>query len=512
MASSTDRRMWTPLLGALAAVAGTGGLSFIGTGLTPLPWATWLAPLPIMLLAPRASAKLAAGAAGLAWLIGELNLASYLVTDIGMPVGLVIGLFVGLALVFAAVVVLARALILRRQYLAAAVAVPAAWVAAEYGFATASPDGAFWSLAYTQADVIPVLQVASVTGYYGITFLLMLVPTAMAVLGAPGVSTVVRWRVGVATAAVVLVSVGYGLIRPPARSVDGPTERIALVAVRQDGGRLDLATPEGAAMLEAYVEQVRGVAAGGAGTVVLPEAVLKVDVGSLSTVDGPMQRLADETGARIVFGLAVIDPAAGTIDGRPGGYNTARVYAPNAPAQTYHKQHLIVTERYRPGSSLLLGSLNQQFTWAVAICKDLDFPELARANRSAGMDVMLVPAWDFDRDAWLHSRMAIMRGVETGATIARAARSGALTISDPWGRVLVEERTVEAVFVTATADVPLRSTPTPWTRLGPWFAWLCVALLVGAVGLLLRRQSRDVPSAMAPAEPPLVPVTATSSM
>jgi apolipoprotein N-acyltransferase len=258
-------------------------------------------------------------------------------------------------------------------------------------------------------------------------------------------------------------------------------------------------------MLEAYLEQVRRVAAAGAGTVVLPEAVLKVDASSLSTVDGPMQRLADETGARIVFGLAVIDPAAGTIDGRPGGYNTARVYAPNAPAQTYHKQHLIVTERYLPGSSLLLGSLNQQFTWAVAIFKDLDFPDLARANRSAGMDVMLVPAWDFDRDAWLHSRMAIMRGVENGAIIARAARSGALTISDPWGRVLVEERTGEAAFVTATADVPLRSTSTPASRLGPWFAWLCVALLIGAVGLLLRRRPTDASPATAAAEQPVAP-------
>ena len=105
--------------------------------------------------------------------------------------------------------------------------------------------------------------------------------------------------------------------------------------------------------------------------------------------------------------------------------------------------------------------------------------------------------------------MAIMRGVETGVTIARAARSGALTVSDPWGRVLVEERTGEAAFVTATADVPLRSTPTPWTRLGPWFAWLCVALLVGAVGLLVRRTPRDEPPAMAPTERPVAPADLT---
>ena len=52
---------------------------------------------------------------------------------------------------------------------------------------------------------------------------------------------------------------------------------------------------------------------------------------------------------------------------------------------------------------------------SVAICKDLDYPPLGRAYARAEVGLLLVPAWDFQNDGWLHSRMAVMRGVE-GAT------------------------------------------------------------------------------------------------
>lgn len=39
---------------ALAATALSATLFHFGTGLTPVPWVTWLAPLPVLVLAHRA--------------------------------------------------------------------------------------------------------------------------------------------------------------------------------------------------------------------------------------------------------------------------------------------------------------------------------------------------------------------------------------------------------------------------------------------------------------------------
>ena len=43
----------------------------------PVPAAAWLAPLPLLLLAPRVPLAFAFGAAGLAWLVGQSALWSY---------------------------------------------------------------------------------------------------------------------------------------------------------------------------------------------------------------------------------------------------------------------------------------------------------------------------------------------------------------------------------------------------------------------------------------------------
>ena len=57
---------------------------------------------------------------------------------------------------------------------------------------------------------------------------------------------------------------------------------------------------------------------------------------------------------------------------------------------------------------------------------------------------MLVPAYDFDRDASLHASMAVLRGVEGGFSVVRAARHGLLTVSDRYGRIVDHKASADA--------------------------------------------------------------------
>jgi apolipoprotein N-acyltransferase len=54
--------------------------------------------------------------------------------------------------------------------------------------------------------------------------------------------------------------------------------------------------------------------------------------------------------------------------------------------------------------------------------------------------LLLVPAREFTFDGWLHARMAVFPGVESGFTIARARQHGILTVRDNRG-VLAEQNT-----------------------------------------------------------------------
>jgi apolipoprotein N-acyltransferase len=55
------------------------------------------------------------------------------------------------------------------------------WVAFEHLVSRVSLNGAFGSFAYTQVDVLPILQVASLAGIGAVTFLVALAPAAVAV-------------------------------------------------------------------------------------------------------------------------------------------------------------------------------------------------------------------------------------------------------------------------------------------------------------------------------------------
>jgi apolipoprotein N-acyltransferase len=85
--------------------------------------------------------------------------------------------------------------------------------------------------------------------------------------------------------------------------------------------------------------------------------------------------------------------------------------------------------------------------------------------------------------------MAIMRGVEGGFSITRAAKNGYLTVSDSRGRVIAETRSDSAPFATLLAKVPAAHEDTIYLILGDWFAWLVMVVLGFTLAPLIRRHA-----------------------
>ena len=121
----------------------------------------------------------------------------------------------------------------------------------------------------------------------------------------------------------------------------------------------------------------------------------------------------------------------------------------------------------------------------------MDFTPLSRQYGQAGVGLMLVPGWDFNLDRWSHGHIAVMRGVEDGFSIVRAAKNGYLTVSDDRGRILAESgRSDLAPFVTLMADVPIVHDNTIYLLMGDWFAWFALAMLGFAIIQLCRLRFR----------------------
>jgi apolipoprotein N-acyltransferase len=338
---------------ALAALAATAVLVFLGNGLMPRWPLMWLAPLPVLVFALRRPAWQAGVVAAGAWLVGGLNLWGYL-HQLGAAVWFAD--FGTEAAVFAAGVLLVRALERRGAVWSACVALPAVWVTWEYARNLwLWPHGSGGCIAYSQLNFLPFLQLASIAGPWGMGFVLMMFPTGLAL-------AMHRWasarrralRVLCATVSVMAITLIFGAVRL-AIPQQGPEVMAGLVASDANGGA------------------------------------------SVNDPGAPTQSLlADQTGAVLVVGVARIGVAR--------KHNEGRIYTPHAEVRSYDKEHLLPpfeTSRFAPGTSRTLfaapGKAAGQ-TWGVAICKDMDFTNPARSYGQAGAGLMLVPAWDFHVD------------------------------------------------------------------------------------------------------------------
>jgi apolipoprotein N-acyltransferase len=461
---------------AVAATALSAVLWRYGTGLAPLWWCAWLAPLPVLLLASRVRAGIAFGSAFVAWLLGETGLWGYY-TDrdaLDQPVPLAVAIFVVLAALFAGTVAGFRFLVGRERFVAAALFVPAAWVLVEYVLSVATPNGLFSSLAYTQADALAVVQLAAITGPWGVTFAVLALPSAVAAaVAAPRPS---RLRLAGATLAVLVLIGGNGFVRLAASAEPASGHTVGVLALAQPENPVALSTPDGQRLLERYVARIPTL---GARTVVLPEKVFAVDGSTLPVLSAALGRVAQQSTVDIVIGARLTRSGV--------THNVALMYRPDGgdPVE-YRKAHLIpgLEDTFEAGTERTLVP-GDGAEWGVVICKDLDYPGLVRQYRADGARLMLAPSWDFDRDAWLHSRMAVLRGVENGLPMARSARTGAVTVTDAYGRVIVEQRTAGRTEAAVVTTVPPAAGRTVYSVLGDWFVWLCVPLL--ALGWLRRR-------------------------
>ncbi|MGC4812949.1 nitrilase-related carbon-nitrogen hydrolase [Micromonospora sp. DT228] len=447
-----------------------------GSGLHPVAALTWLAPIPLILASVRVRPRTALGATILAWSIGQLGLVGYYLDTLRLPVPAVAGVL-GLGLGLASgTVLLARVLLLRGRTVTAVLAVPSLWVLGEYGASRLLPNGAWWSLAYTQADVRPVIQWTALTGVWGVTYLLLAVPIALAALLGVALPTRVgrldNPRPALACLLALLVGVGTWSAWSLSRSLEPAAPlTVGLVALWQPEDGLPIDEPAGRDLLTRYGPRVAGLVDQGARVVVLPEKVFAV-------TDTTLPLLVDalgQTEARVVVGAVLW--RAGT------AHNVALVLDPDGTITTYTKQHLVpgLEDWMTPGDEALV-----QGRFGVAICKDLDYPDLVRRYRAAGASVLLVPALDFTSDGWLHGRMALVRGVENGLTVVRAAALGRLTVTDPGGRTVGETTTAGDAELLVTA-APTTGWSTVYSRTGDWFPGLCLALLLVAVAGVRRR-------------------------
>jgi apolipoprotein N-acyltransferase len=457
---------------ALAAISGL--LLSMSYAMHPFWWAAWLAPAPLIPAALWAPASHRRWVTLLAGALGGISRFAYHLTVGGWFAAILILVLVALA--WSSAIRLAAGFSEKRQYVRALLAVPVVWAAIDTLLIHLSPHGSAGSIAYSQLDVLPVIQVASLGGVPAITFVVLLGGSLLGVLLGPGIDADRREKLVIGMAALCLIGVtlAFGFLRLDSTN-RSPGIDIALVATDSPDRR----HTDWAGFLRVYGEAIERSAIPES-IVVLPEAVLDLPKDQAETAARELAKTASRTRSTIVVGMSVEEPDR--LTGR------ALIAMPDGRFNWYIKQHLIpgIESEMTPGSeALVIASKNGKI--GIAICKDMHFPTLGRQYAKQASELMLVPANDFEIDDWLTARMTMLRGVESGFSIARAARGGGISfVSDRYGRVQAERRSDKSVGVLRSeVHLPL-ATPALYGIVGDVFGWLCVLGWVFLIALRIR--------------------------
>lgn len=466
----------------LAAIPLSAAAYFWCYGLQPIWWLMWLAPLPLLLVAPRLPAWAAASMSFVAMTLAGFDMWRYH-HELQFPLWLMLASLLEPSVVLAFAVVLYRAFVLRNRPWRAVLIFPAFLVATE--FLVSLSQGTFGNTAYTQLHNLPVVQLGALAGLWGIAFVTLLLPAMAATTLLLRHQARRRMAVALAvTAASVLV---YGALRLHFTPAAAATVTVGFAESDTPEHIFPPDGPSVMALMNGYAQQVQTLAAQGAKFAVLPEMTSLVPDSLLPKVDALFEQTARSTGVQVLLGILHVTSN--------GTFNEGRLYSPSGDIETvYRKHHLVPVAEGRTTPGTGISVLPQPVgKIGIEICRDMDYPELARRYAAKDVGLVLVPAWEFGSDEVWHGHMALMRGVEDGFTIARTAKSGFLTVSDDRGRVLAETMTSpRRDFTTMLAQVPIRHDPTLYQRWGDWFAWLDLVLVVGLI-LSLLKKTNDSP-------------------
>jgi apolipoprotein N-acyltransferase len=379
---------------------------------------------------------------------------------------------------------------------------PPIWVATEW--LRSSMIGGFgfpWVLLGTsQADALPVAQLASVVGVYGLSGLLGLVNAAAASLA---LTPRAPRKPIVAVAVLLVCTITWGAWRMSRSELTtaGAPVRIGLVqgAVEQDQKYDPRYRDE---ILTRYLDLSRQVIAAGAELVIWPEAATPFYFDLEALLAAPIRRLAVETQTPLIVGTDQFERTPGHPDRY---YNSAVLVDVNGSTSGfYRKMQLVPFGEFVPMKSVFFFaaplieavsdfSAGTEATTllangrrvSVAICYESIYPAIARAFVANGSELLATitnDAW-FGRSsaAYQHFEQGRLRAIEQGRYVVRAANTGISGAVDPYGRVLAETRLFESTAI--TVDVRTLSTRTIYGRTGDVVVWIAVALTVCLVPL-----------------------------
>ena len=402
-----------------------------------------------------------------------------------------------------------------RRYLLL-LAIPAAWVALEL-VRSHLLTGFGWNLlGYSQSFTLPIIQIADVTGAYGVSFLIMLANVAV-FLTIKEIHRKDYYLTSLMAALfMVFIALYYGTFRTK-NIFTGDALKVAVVQGNiAQVKKWDPSFRE--AILNKYERLTREAAAYNPELIIWPETSVPGFMESEPDLEARVISLVKEIKTPILVGVPREDP-----DKKDAYYNSAELLNEEGKViGRYDKIHLVPFGEYVPlriifafvenfapspigdfaagkdhtvfGFFIKRSAKDTEHAWhmikkvrfSTLICFEDIFPGLARKFILSGANFLV----NITNDAWFgktsaayqHAQSSIFRAVENRVNVIRAANTGVSCFIDQKGEITGSvESGQESIFIDGFKmhEITITKTLTFYTAYGDVFAYICVLVTLG---------------------------------
>jgi apolipoprotein N-acyltransferase len=423
----------------------------------------------------------------------------------------------------------------RRGATLALLTAPFIWVSLEYVRSNLSFLSLPWALlGHSQYQTLSVIQISSVTGAYGVSFLVILVNVSLSavILAAvhrlkiieipPSQRLLPRgpFFILLATAALFGLVLLYGKIQL-SRPIEGKSLRVSVVQGNIEQAKKWDRTYR-SYIIERYEELSRKASGDQPRLVIWPEAATPGFVLNDSALLRRVTGLAREMNTYFLIGSSEY-PKFQRARLKVGGLgNTALFISPDGKVLgQYLKIHLvpfaehvpyeklipwprfIVPEKMKgfeiPGNEITLFDL-QGSRFGVLICWESIFPGLFRSFVKEGAHFMV----NITNEGWFNKptifyqyvAMNVFRAVENRVYLVRCANTGISCFIDPHGNIIakVKDEKGRDIYIPGVLTVPViaADVKTIYTQWGDWFCFLSIGCSIGCLILAICRRKDKV--------------------
>jgi apolipoprotein N-acyltransferase len=349
---------------------------------------------------------------------------------------------------------------------------PAAYVIMEYITILTNPSGSYGTLVHTQS-ALPLLQFVSISGIWGVTFLIM------------WTASIINWlwdnyfeKSKVYSAFMIfgipfLAIIIWGQFRLM-DSIDTPTVRIASINSTKAEYQHRMTTNFDSLVEQAnqgFLRNCEIAASSGAKIVFGRETIISLPKEKENDFIEKVKKVAIRDNIYIGIPINVIPEE----NSNENPENKITWISPTGEILfTYHKAKPTYPGECDYGDGIIKFFNSPFGRIGSAICFDMDFPSLIKQTGKMNIDIMLVPGSDWDEISPYHSYVASIRGIENGFNMVRSVFKGFSASFNYKGQLISSNDFFKTNEVILYSDVPLEGQKTVYSFLGDYFAWLCI--------------------------------------